>query len=79
MQVELGRFPTTGFLPALIPTAVHYPSPLNKQLAVADKNAYLPVSENIANCVISLPMGPYLSYENQCIIASEIKLIIDDY
>ena len=62
-----------------IPTAVHYPSPLNKQLAVADKNAYLPVSENIANYVISLPMGPYLSYENQCIIASEIKLVIGDY
>jgi UDP-2-acetamido-2-deoxy-ribo-hexuluronate aminotransferase len=62
-----------------IPTAVHYPIPLNKQLAVADQNAHLPVSENAAKHVISLPMGPYLSHDNQRIVASEINSIIGDF
>lgn len=59
-----------------IPTSVHYPIPLNKQLAVADQNAHLPVSENAAKHVISLPMGPYLSHENQHIVVREIKSVI---
>jgi UDP-2-acetamido-2-deoxy-ribo-hexuluronate aminotransferase len=59
-----------------IPTAIHYPSPLNKQLAVADQNINLPISENAARNVISLPMGPYLNYDNQNIIARELKLIV---
>ncbi|OPK02345.1 DegT/DnrJ/EryC1/StrS family aminotransferase [Pseudomonas veronii] len=48
-----------------IPTAVHYPIPLNKQPAVADPDAKLPVGDLIADQVISLPMGPYLSVEDQ--------------
>lgn len=43
-----------------IPTAVHYPIPLNKQPAVADVNAVLPVGDEVAERVISLPMHPYL-------------------
>jgi len=43
-----------------IPTAVHYPIPLNKQPAVADKNAILPVGDAVAERVMSLPMHPYL-------------------
>jgi len=43
-----------------IPTAVHYPIPLNKQPAVADTAAMLPVGDEVAKQVISLPMGPYL-------------------
>ena len=43
-----------------IPTAVHYPIPLNKQPAVADKNAVLPVGDAVAECVMSLPMHPYI-------------------
>lgn len=42
-----------------IPTAVHYPIPLNKQPAVASDRA-LPVGDAIAERVISLPMHPYL-------------------
>lgn len=42
-----------------IPTAVHYPIPLNKQPAVAS-NAELPVGDAVAQKVISLPMHPYL-------------------
>ena len=44
-----------------IPTAVHYPIPLNKQPAVVDSNAVLPVGDAVAKKVMSLPMHPYLS------------------
>jgi UDP-2-acetamido-2-deoxy-ribo-hexuluronate aminotransferase len=52
-----------------IPTAVHYPIPLNKQPAVADEDAELPVGDGMAEKVVSLPMHPYL-------IASEQKMIV---
>lgn len=48
-----------------IPTAVHYPIPLNKQPAVAEVNAVLPVGDAVAERVISLPMHPYLTAEAQ--------------
>lgn len=48
-----------------IPTAVHYPIPLNKQPAVADINAILPVGDEVAQKVMSLPMHPYLKCEEQ--------------
>lgn len=48
-----------------IPTAVHYPIPLNKQPAVADTNAVLPVGDAVAQKVMSLPMHPYLTREEQ--------------
>lgn len=48
-----------------IPTAVHYPIPLNKQPAVADLNSVLPVGDAIAECVMSLPMHPYLTCKSQ--------------
>jgi UDP-2-acetamido-2-deoxy-ribo-hexuluronate aminotransferase len=44
-----------------IPTAVHYPIPLNKQPAVADTTVYLPVGDDVAEQVLSLPMHPYLT------------------
>ena len=44
-----------------IPTAVHYPIPLNKQPAVANGSAVLPVGDAVAERVMSLPMHPYLS------------------
>lgn len=48
-----------------VPTAVHYPIPLNKQPAVADSAAYLPVGDAIAERVISLPMHPYMAIADQ--------------
>lgn len=48
-----------------IPTAVHYPIPLNKQPAVADAKAVLPVGDKVAERVMSLPMHPYLTPEDQ--------------
>lgn len=43
-----------------IPTVVHYPIPLNKQPAVANANAQLPIGDRVAEQVLSLPMHPYL-------------------
>jgi UDP-2-acetamido-2-deoxy-ribo-hexuluronate aminotransferase len=44
-----------------IPTAIHYPIPVHKQLALKEySNISLPIAEQIAKKVISLPMHPYL-------------------
>ena len=43
-----------------VPTAVHYPIPLNKQPAVADNNVHLPVGDTVAEKVMSLPFHPYM-------------------
>src|SRR5690554_3409348 len=48
-----------------IPTAVHYPIPLNKQPAVADKNVQLPIGDAVAEKVMSLPMHPYMTEGEQ--------------
>ena len=48
-----------------IPTAVHYPTPLNKQPAVANDDQIFPVAAKIANEIVSLPMGPYLDPTDQ--------------
>lgn len=48
-----------------IPTAVHYPIPLNRQPAVADLQAQLPVGDAVAEHVLSLPMHPYLEESEQ--------------
>lgn len=48
-----------------IPTAVHYPIPLNKQPAVEDIGACLLAGDTAAQAVMSLPMHPYLSKEEQ--------------
>lgn len=45
-----------------IPTAVHYPIPLHKQPVFAEyAEIHLPVSESVAEKVMSLPMHPYLN------------------
>ncbi len=48
-----------------IPTAVHYPIPLNRQPAVADATVQLPKGDKAAEHVISLPMHPYLCSAHQ--------------
>ena len=57
-----------------IPTAVHYPIPLNRQPAVADEKASLPVGDSTADRVISLPMHPYLSEQDQDSIVAAVKV-----
>jgi UDP-2-acetamido-2-deoxy-ribo-hexuluronate aminotransferase len=53
-----------------IPTAVHYPIPLNQQPAVSNVNANLPVGDAIAREVLSLPMSAYIS-------AADQELVVD--
>ena len=43
-----------------IPTAVHYPLPLNKQPAVLDPSVNLPVGDELAEKVLSLPIHAYM-------------------
>ena len=55
-----------------IPTAVHYPIPLNKQPAVASE-AVLPVGDLISEKVMSLPMHPYLLHSEIAEILLKMK------
>ena len=55
-----------------IPTAVHYPIPLNKQPAVADSSVRLPVGDAVAERVMSLPMHPYMTQEEQQRVVSAL-------
>jgi UDP-2-acetamido-2-deoxy-ribo-hexuluronate aminotransferase len=58
-----------------IPTAVYYPMPLNKQPAVADLSE-LPEGDKAAQLVMSLPMNPYLTENDQVkIVNSVVKAI----
>lgn len=58
---------------AAIPTAVHYPIPLNKQPAVADEAAALPVGDEMARKVMSLPMHPYMVSEELMKVSETLK------
>jgi UDP-2-acetamido-2-deoxy-ribo-hexuluronate aminotransferase len=55
-----------------VPTAVHYPMPLNKQPAVADPNVCLIVGDQVAEHVLSLPMSPYLDAGQQDFIVASL-------
>ncbi|HJR14636.1 MAG TPA: DegT/DnrJ/EryC1/StrS family aminotransferase [Rhodanobacteraceae bacterium] len=54
-----------------IPTAVHYPIPLNRQPAVA-AGAKLPVGDAVAERVLSLPMHPYLTEQTQHLVVEHL-------
>ncbi|MCG8324879.1 MAG: DegT/DnrJ/EryC1/StrS family aminotransferase [Thiotrichales bacterium] len=58
-----------------IPTAIHYPVPLHKQPAFQKfrHTQELNNAENAAQSVISLPMHPYLSRDDQNTICEEIS------
>ncbi|MBS0457771.1 MAG: DegT/DnrJ/EryC1/StrS family aminotransferase [Proteobacteria bacterium] len=55
-----------------IPTAVHYPVPLNRQPAVADAVTRLPIGDAVAKQVMSLPMHPCLDRDSVRDIVSAI-------
>ncbi len=56
----VARFEEAG-----IPTAVHYPVPLNRQPALETLEFDLSVAEALSEKVMSLPMHPYLSKADQ--------------
>lgn len=62
-----------------IPTAVHYPKPLHLQECFAYLDYKLgdfPISEKVSKEIMSLPMNPYITKEEQKYICKElIKLI----
>ena len=55
-----------------VPTAVHYPSPIPMQPAMVDSSGQYPVSARSAQCVLSLPMHPYLNSTTQQRIAEQL-------
>jgi len=59
-----------------VPTAVHYPSPLHLQPALAHlglREGLYPAAEAAARRVISLPMHPYLAEADQVRVAQAVR------
>lgn len=59
-----------------IPTAVHYPLPLHLQEAFSPlgyKEGDFPISERVSKEIVSLPMSPFLTKEEQEFIIEAIK------
>lgn len=59
-----------------IPTAVHYPIPLHLQEAfefLGYKEGDFPISEKVGKGIMSLPMSPFLTKEQQDIVVAAIK------
>jgi UDP-2-acetamido-2-deoxy-ribo-hexuluronate aminotransferase len=63
-----------------IPTAVHYPVPLNHQPAYEDLccTGCTPQAADVAGKVMSLPMHPYLTAEMQGKIATRVATIAEE-
>ena len=61
-----------------VPTAVHYPSPIPMQPAMADSSGQYPVSARSAQCVLSLPMHPYLDSATQQCIAEQLIQVVKE-
>ena len=59
-----------------VPTAVHYPIPLHLQEALAylgHKKGDFPISERVSLEIMSLPMSPFLTKEQQEFVVNAIK------
>ena len=61
-----------------VPTAVYYPVPLHRQPAfgVDDRRADCPVATSLCGEVLSLPLHPYLTHEEQQQVINAIKTIL---
>jgi UDP-2-acetamido-2-deoxy-ribo-hexuluronate aminotransferase len=55
-----------------VPTAVHYPIPLNRQPALLNGDGRLAMCDEAAAEVLSLPMSPYLDESQQDFIAAAL-------
>jgi len=66
-----------GYLKARnIPTAVHYPKPLHLQPAFLRENypqGTFPVAEHVADLVMSLPMHPWITEDEQKYVAQQVQ------
>ena len=62
-----------------IPTAIHYPKPINSQKAYKAFNLDdTPIAKKLSKEVLSLPMSPYLKYKNQMHIINSINKFINN-
>ncbi|MBE0496110.1 MAG: DegT/DnrJ/EryC1/StrS family aminotransferase [Campylobacterales bacterium] len=62
-----------------IPTAIHYPIPLHLQPAftyLGYKEGDFPLSETVASEIMSLPMSPFLTTEQQDLVVSALKDVL---
>lgn len=76
IQVENRSLVEAGLKQRGIPTAVHYPVPLHFQPVFADlglKRGAFPHSEAASDRVLSLPMHPYLTDEQQVNVVTALK------
>ena len=65
-----------------VPSAVYYPLPLHHQSAYRDFQSDpsgLPVSEDMASRVLSLPMHPYLSEDQQYRVIEAVNAALAGY
>ena len=65
-----------------IPTAIYYPIPMHRQTAFNNLNLddnRCPVSDQLADTVISLPIHPYLSEADQDMICEAVRNFLMKY
>lgn len=58
-----------------IPTTIHYPHPIYMQPAFASlglQPGICPVAESVSQCVLSLPMHPYMQRDEQAYIVEQV-------
>ena len=63
-----------------IPTAVYYPIPMHRQTAFSYLNPeenLCPVSDQLADKVLSLPIHPYLTEKDQDLICNTLKTLLN--
>lgn len=63
-----------------IPSMIYYPKPLHKQTAYADLNypeGSSPVTQKLSECVLSLPMHPYLTDEDINLVVKHVKTYLN--
>ena len=82
LQVE-NKEVRTGLQTALknldIPTAIYYPIPMHRQTAFNYLNLednLCPVSDRLADTVISLPIHPYLTETDQDMICNAVRVFL---
>ncbi|MGI9273445.1 MAG: DegT/DnrJ/EryC1/StrS family aminotransferase [Endozoicomonas sp.] len=61
-----------------VPTAIHYPLPLNKQPAIEDKDSRVPVSEYLSSHVISLPMHGHINKDVQESVVEQLLSAVNE-
>jgi len=63
-----------------IPSMIYYMKPMHKQGAFSELHSYeekFPVTEELCNTVLSLPMHPYMSEADVEVVCEEIKVMLD--